>query len=221
MSKIQVYDLFAGQYRNLMPSNCDLFLDTGAVLFQKPAQNIITEYYVICGYILISKKGNGPRYPIDVHSDRIVMTEGAFNCLPRRLRKKLKRYNIIKTKGPIWSSFFVEWLFQHDWSCFVNNGPFIKMSTYFAETKDIVDQMIKNDISIIEPHDYDELCCFANNSIGLSGVDFFSKDYNESIKYLIDAFLHHYHIVFSHEEVIEYAYQICHIINLCWEKENG
>ena len=82
MNTIKVYDEFRKQFRFLNPKNYNDDLVIGAVLFEKAALEIIEKSFVICGYLIISKKDKN-YYPIDIHSDRIVMLEGTYNCLPK------------------------------------------------------------------------------------------------------------------------------------------
>ena len=77
---------------------------------------IIKKSFVICGYLIISKKDK-IHYPIDIHPDRIVMLEGTYNCLPKELKKELIHYNTTSFREPLWSRFFVEWILLGSWDC--------------------------------------------------------------------------------------------------------
>lgn len=220
MKTIRVYDELKKQFRFLNPTNYNDDLVIGAVLFEKAALEIIKKSFVICGYLIISKKDK-IHYPIDIHPDRIVMLEGTYNCLPKELKKELIHYNTTSFREPLWSRFFVEWILLGSWDCFTQNGSFIEMCSHFAGDSNIIEQMIAHDISIVEPTSYDELCYMVSRSINLSGADFYTPDYIESYKYLVDSLVHHYHINFSPTEITEYMYQICHIVNNQWEEHHA
>ena len=121
----------------------------------------------------------------------------------------------------MWSRFFFEWNLLGRWSCFTDNGDFIEMCAHFNAEQRIIDRMIKEDISIVAPQTYDELCEMTKNAIALSEADFYSPDYVEKYKYLVDALVHHFHINFTPAEIEEYMYQISHIINNQWEVQHA
>ncbi len=220
MKTVFVYDEFKKQYRKLDPCNYDDDLTVGAVIFERTALQIIMQSFVVCGYMIFSKMDKRS-YPIDIHPDKIVLLEGTYNCLSEELKKELVRFNTTNHTGSPWSRLFVEWILLGSWDCFTQNGPFIEMCLHFIEEEGVINNMIEEEISIIEPHSYDELCEMVNNAIQLSGADFYTPDYFESYKYLIDALLHHYHINFSLSDITDYMYQICNIINMQWEERHG
>ena len=220
MKSITVYDTIGKQYRTLNPFNYNDDLAIAAVLFDKEALEEIKRYFVICGYFIISKVDKS-YYPIDIQPDKFVMLEGTYNCLPKELKKELVRYNTTSCYETVWSHFFSEWIYLGSWECFKQNGSFVEMCTHFIEDMNIVDRMITQNISVIEPNTYDELCEMVRNSIELSKADFYTPGYYESHKYLVDSLIHHYHINFSSSEITEYMYQICHIINKQWEEHHA
>ena len=118
-------------------------------------------------------------------------------------------------------SLFFEWILLGSMDCFTQNESFIEMCSHFAEDPNIIEQMIAQDISIVEPTSYDELCYMVCNSIKLSEADFYTPDYIELYKYLVDSLVHHYHINFSPTEITEYMYRICNIVNNQWEEHNA
>ena len=217
MNAIRVYDVIKDEFRNLNPHNYNDDLVIGAVILERGALEEIKHFFVVCGYMIISKKDKS-YYPIDIQSERIVIFEGTYNCLPDKLKKRIVPFLITNFKQPLWSRFFFEWNLLGSWSCFTDNGSFIEMCAHFNAEQSIIDRMIKEEISIIAPQTYDELCEMTRNAISLSGADFYSPDYVEKYKYLVDALVHHFHINFSTAEVKEYTYQISHIINIQWEE---
>ena len=216
MNTIQVYDVIKKKFRNINPHNYNDDLTIGAIILKRTALEELKQFFVICGYTIINKKDKSC-YPIDIHSERIVIFEGTYNCFPDKLKERIVPLIITSLIEPLFSQFFFEWNLLNNWDCFTNNGDFIEMCAHFNAEQKIIDRMLREDISIIAPQSYDELCEMTKNAILLSGADFYSPNYIEKYKYLVDALVHHFHINFTSAEVQEYMYQISHIINKHWE----
>ena len=88
MNTIQVYDVINNKFRNLNPHNYNDDLVVGAVILERAALKDIKHFFIICGYLIINKKDKS-YYPIDIHSERIVIFEGTYNCLPDKMKEKL------------------------------------------------------------------------------------------------------------------------------------
>lgn len=216
VSIIKVYDVFKREIRDLMPTNYNDDMVVGAVILSRNALTEIKKHFVICGYVIINKK-DGIIYPIDIQPDRVVIFEGTYNCFPEMLKNGLVKYNVTVINDRIWSKFFFEWSFLNSLDCFTNNGSFIAMCSSFLRDETIICKMVKNSMSIIEPTTYFELCEMTKNSLELSGTNFFNQDYTDSIKYLVDSLIHKYRINFTVNNIKEYTYNICHVINKQWE----
>ena len=212
LNNIVVFDEYKKKFRPLNRLNCSGAISIGAVLFERNAVELIKKYFIVCGFVLISKR-NRTSYPIDIHSDKIVLLEGTYNSFPRKLKKDLAVFNISEKTDKIWSAFFIKWQFLGLLECFNESSPFIQMCLAFWAKDEIISKMIDNDISIIEPCNYLELCALTKHAIFLSGADFFSVDYVIEKKYLIDSLIHCYRINFSPDEIDYYTNQICYVIN--------
>jgi len=220
MNTIKVYDILENRFRDLIPNNYNDDLIIGAIQFTKAALEEIKKDFIVCGYMIVHKASK-IYYPIDIHAQTIVLLEGSYNCLSKKLQQKLSRYNIVGNDSHIFSPFFIDWILRGNWDCFIQHGPFIKMCSHFFEDQETLNLMAEKSLSIVKPTNYDELCDMTRAAIELSGADFYSPDYIESNKYAIDALIHHYHILFSSEEVEEYTYQICSIICTQWEESHA
>ncbi len=209
MSNVKVFDLRSRIYRDNDP---DIDDDTiGFILFKPQAIQELTKYYVVCGHTIIGKSKQ-LQYPIDIHKNYFILLESTFNYFPLELKDSLIEFNISGIEAPFWSKFFAEWVILGDWDCFTNNGTFIEMCSILTQNERIVSQMIAENLSLIHPFTYDELCDFTRFSIYLTGTDYINTEYVEEFKYLIDALVHHYRINYSDSEIELYTHQVSTII---------
>lgn len=212
--EILVYDDFKSVFRKLDINNYDDDIVVGTVFFQRSAISVIQKELRVCGYILIDDDGN--MYPIDIRDTEIAMLEGTYNCLPQGTKQALVEFNLHQKPERIWSSFFFLWQFMGDWNVFKDSGSFIEMCSSIIGDSIKIDKLLKQKIDIIFPTNYEELCMLAQNIKRLSGVEFFNPDYIEEVNYIIDALLNGYHINMSEDDIVQYCYQLCTIVNKKW-----
>lgn len=217
VNKIIVYDVFKKTLRKLNSKNYNNSNICGLIFFKREALNVIHKYYCVCGYVLINKETK-VREPIDIRENTIAIFEGTYNCMPRILRKALIPLNIEVIPERMLSSFFIQWQFKCDFNCFLENGPFVKFCSNILESTEAINYLINNKYNLCEPLEYPELCEFTRVAIGLSNIDVFQLDYQDTAKYLIDALLNNYHINIDPSELKVYCYQICSIVNKYWEE---
>ena len=96
MNTIQVYDVIKKKFRNINPHNYNDDLTIGAIILKRTALEELKQFFVICGYTIINKKDKSC-YPIDIHSERIVIFEGTYNCFPDKLKERIVPLIITKT----------------------------------------------------------------------------------------------------------------------------
>ncbi|MBQ8804393.1 MAG: hypothetical protein IJZ53_12215 [Tyzzerella sp.] len=214
--ELLVYDNFKGVFRKLNKHNYNDDIIVGTVFFRRSALSVIQKELRVCGYILIDNNRN--MYPIDIRDTEIAMLEGTYNCLPIVTKQALVEYNLHHQPEQIWSHFFFMWQFMCDWNVFDNNGSFIKMCSNIIDDSRVIDILTKKGIDVIFPTSYEELCVFAQNIQSLSGVEFFNPDYIEEANYIVDALLKGYHINMSNNDIKQYCYQLCTIVNEKREK---
>lgn len=215
--ELLVYDETNSAFRKLNKSNYNDDIICGTVLLRREALPDISEYFHICGYVIIDKEEKCA-YPIDIHKDRVVIFEGTYNCMPVPLKNKLIKHNIQELPDKIWSSFFFQWQFLCDFNAFENNGFFIKLCSNILGSHQKYKRFIELDISLFEPSSYSELCSFTRNILNLSNVDIYGFDYYKSFKYLIHSLVNGYHINFSDQEISSYFFQISKLVDERWKE---
>ena len=179
---IFVYDIKNRSYRNLHPNNINDDMECALILFNRDALDILKDYYVICGYVLIDIEHHFFT-PVDIQEDKVVIFEGAFNCMPFSLKQTLSEYYINNCNQNFVSSFFLEWQFIGDWNAFKKHGAFIELCNNILDSSCIINTMIKKQINVYEPTSFKELCCFVNNVFELVDIDVNNFDYTKSYKY--------------------------------------
>lgn len=212
--EIFVYDDFKDFFRKLDINNYNDYIVVGTVFFQRSAISVIQKELRVCGYILIDDDGN--MYPIDIRDTEIAMLEGTYNCLPQETKQALVEYNLHQKPERIWSHFFFLWQFMGDWNVFKSSGSFIDMCSSIIGDSRKIDKLLKQKIDIIFPTNYEELCMFAQNIRRLSEIEFFNPEYIEEANYIVDALLNGYHINMSKDDIEQYSYQLCTIVNKKW-----
>ena len=212
--EIFVYDDFKDFFRKLDINNYNDYIVVGTVFFQRSAISVIQKELRVCGYILIDDDGN--MYPIDIRDTEIAMLEGTYNCLPQETKQALVEYNLHQKPERIWSHFFFLWQFMGDWNVFKSSGSFIEMCSSIIGDSRKIDKLLKQKIDIIFPTNYEELCMFAQNIRRLSEIEFFNPEYIEEANYIVDALLNGYHINMSKDDIEQYSYQLCTIVNKKW-----
>lgn len=212
--EILVYDDFKDFFRKLDINNYNDDIVVGTVFFQRSAISVIQKELRVCGYILIDDDGN--MYPIDIRDTEIAMLEGTYNCLPQETKQALVEYNLHQKPERIWSRFFFLWQFMGDWNVFKSSGSFIEMCSSIIGDSRKIDKLLKQKIDIIFPTNYEELCMFAQNIRRLSEIEFFNPEYIEEANYIVDALLNGYHINMSKDDIEQYSYQLCTIVNKKW-----
>ena len=212
--EILVYDDFKDFFRKLDINNYNDDIVVGTVFFQRSAISVIQKELRVCGYILIDDDGN--MYPIDIRDTEIAMLEGTYNCLPQETKQALVEYNLHQKPERIWSRFFFLWQFMCDWNVFKSSGSFIEMCSSIIRDSRKIDKLLKQKIDIIFPTNYEELCMFAQNIRRLSEIEFFNPEYIEEANYIVDALLNGYHINMSKDDIEQYSYQLCTIVNKKW-----
>ena len=215
--ELMVYDETVKVFRKLNKNNYNDDIICGTIFLKREALSEIGKYFHICGYVLIEKE-DGALYPVDIHTDKIVIFEGVYNCMPPSLKHNLLKYNIKTLPDRIWSSFFFQWQFMCDFNAFENHGSFIKLCNNIMGSPKRYKLFVSADIALYEPTTYEKLCSFTRNILELSNVDVYSYDYYKNIKYLIDSLIKGYHITFTDKEITSYFYQISKLVDERWEE---
>lgn len=208
MAKIQVYGLYSHLLRDIMPSDPDK--DIGVIVFSRDALCSFYKYYIICGHTLLGID-KPIAFPIDCSSENVVIFEKDFISFPNNLKSELVPYCNTNDKGHILSKPFIEMYLLGNWNAY-NDEPFMKICDLILENEKQRTYLLSHKISIVFPQSYDELCLMTKYFSSFFDLDYYTPDYYEQYKYLIDALIHHYHVKMSSEEIILYATQICNII---------
>lgn len=91
-SKIYVFDLFAGKYRNINLHNYDDDRQVGVLYFDRAVLDELSRICTICGYVFFEE--DGISYPIDIQPQKVVIFEGTFNCLSSKVKAIFTKHNI-------------------------------------------------------------------------------------------------------------------------------
>ncbi len=209
-----VYDDFKGIFRLLDKDNYNDDIVVGTVFFRRSALSVIQKELRVCGYVLIDNDKNV--YPIDIRDTEIAMLEGTYNCLPLTLKEALVEYNLHQKPDRVWSHFFFMWQFMCDWNVFESNGSFIEMCSNVIGDVERLERLVKEQLDIIFPTSYEELCLFTQRIQSLFEIEFFDPGYVEEANYIVDALLKGYHINMSNNDIKQYCYQLCTIVNKKW-----
>ena len=216
MKMVAVYDVQKHKFRDLDKFNYNDDLTLAVIFLKRESLEIIKDYFIICGYVLIDKK-YGIFYPIDIHDDNIVLFEGTYNCMEEKVKELLISFLIeSKPEDGIWSSFFIDWQFQLKSDCFVKYGPLIELCSECLANSEIIDKMITSETNIYMPLNYKELILHTKKLFELFKINISSLKYDEKYKYLLQSIINHYHINFQKEDVFKTYYQICKI---CLDKK--
>ena len=207
-----VYDLTIENFRELDPSNFNDDSTIGLIFLDKCALKIIKQAFLVCGYLLIHKNSKF-HLPIDIREDGITILESVYNRMSKNLQSQLKKFILDTKPYPMFTKFFIEWQFDCDEDCFINNGALIKLSTSCINHNGILDKLIKYDCHLICPDTYPELCEITYKLKKVFEFTIHDKDYNDSFKYIVDGLINKYYIRFNNLEVIQYFYNICTICN--------
>ncbi|MBQ7891034.1 MAG: hypothetical protein IJ359_02645 [Erysipelotrichaceae bacterium] len=216
VNELLVYDGFLNNFRRLNKENYDDDLVCGCVLLERNAIIEISKYYCVCGYVLIEKITKC-FFPIDIQEDKVVIFEGTYNQMPTSLKDALVNYNIKVLTGKLWSSFFIKWQFLLDDDVFEKSNPFIELCNNIIDSPMRRNRLLDmNEIVLYEPINYEELCKFTKNILKLSDLNINEYDYTLSVKYLIDSLIKGYRINFSKNDIKEYFFNICMLVDERW-----
>ncbi len=206
-SKIYVFDLFAGKYRNINLHNYDDDRQVGVLYFDRAVLDELSRICTICGYVFFEE--DGISYPIDIQPQKVVIFEGTFNCLSSKVKAIFTKHNICPSDDTKLSHFFYSWQLEGRFDCFDVHGEFIELCSMILERLEYSCLLPQH--SIYTPANYCELCEMVKNIVFISRLDYSAKDYEIKYKYLIDSLINKYHIRISQDDINDLWEQICHI----------
>ena len=204
--EIYVYDLTDHTFRKLSSKS-----NRGILLFDRRAIDIITDYYLVCGFFIFGN--DGIIYLFDVQSDKIIIEEHIFLELFRNHISDFHEFNM--KNAPAEHIFSIQYLCLIKKVYYKENpdieDPFATLCNIIVDNPKTQHKFVINGKSLLLPTTYSELCEFAQTLLKITNYEYLDQDYAKNFKYLIDALINNYHINMDNHDIESAAYKVINL----------
>ena len=162
---LSVISLDTQKIRPHNPKNYNDDINAGLVPFSYDCIDLLKQYYLVYGLLLIPKRDDIPQVMIDFVDDYIVFWEGEYNKLPLEIKNELINYNIKKEISPFLSEAMFAWQLGCCFDYSEKEAFYQQLADYYREHH--LQESIEKELSFDEPKTVCELGKFISKALAV------------------------------------------------------